>query len=107
MKVAVLSSKSVALAFSRFVFFEIESSCFLKRFSKSLNRNTWHSFNTCDELVYLTTSSKETEKFYFCCPYAPIETEFEHVAESIHKRMLEVNAIQLVKKVFHSIFSNE
>ena len=42
MKVAVLSSKSVALTFSRFVFFEIESSCFLKRFSKSLNRNTWH-----------------------------------------------------------------
>ena len=96
MKVAVLSSNSVALAFSRFVFFEVESSCFLKQFSKSVNRNTWHSFNTSEELVDLTASSKETKKFYFCCPYAPIETEFEHVAESIHKRILEVNDIQLV-----------
>ena len=87
-----------------FVTFEVESSFFLKRFFKSLYRNTWHSFNTFEELVDLTVSSKGSKKLSFCCTYDSIETEFEHVAESIRKRILELNVIQLVEKVFLTLF---
>ena len=46
---------------------------------------------------------QEIQKFSFCRTYAPIGTEFENIAETNHKPILELNIFQLVKQVFHSI----
>ena len=94
--IAMRSTNSVALAFSKFDFFEVESSCFSSLFSQYI---LWK-----DLAVVQFLWNGGWFKLSFCCTYAPTETEFEHVAETTHKLLLEMNGIKFVTQHFHTVF---
>ena len=102
--IAMSCNNSVAFAFWSFVFLKGDASCFLKCFLKNFYCNTWHSFNSFEKLAELNSFLQDIKKSSFRCTYAPIETEFEHCVETIHKLIIEVNAIHFVKRLLYTSF---